>query len=210
MSVAPHIDDDDAETAVMSRPAFLPPVSGTCVSVAHSEPPHDTIADTPSAWSRACAFAGAVLRDWRERVRRARLSDRLPQLPPPRSVRATWVSAGAIRHDERGEVLLLEIMRAPPTYQRAAVYVANYASALRKLGSDAYAEGLAHFALSRMRPDADGFVSFARLRDILCDMSVSRTLVPALLRLEKAGIVIIEKTQEAPPLPDRVQLRIPL
>ncbi|TKD09649.1 hypothetical protein [Polyangium fumosum] len=201
--------DDDAATTVMARPA-LPPQSGTRVSTAHSEPPGDPLADLPSAWSRARAFAGAVLRDWRERVRRARLSDRLPPLPPPRSARATWVSAGAIRHDERGELLLLEIMRAPPTYQRAAVYVANYAAALRKLGSEAYAEGLAHFVLSRMRPDADGFVSFARLRDILCDMSVSRTLVPALLRLEKAGIVIIERTQEAPSLPDRVQLRIPL
>ena len=167
MSVAPHMDDnDDIETAVMGRPALLPPASGTRVSVAHSEPPRDTIMDPPSVWSRARAFAGAVLRDCRERIRKARLSDRLPPLPPPRSARATWVSAGAIRHDERGELLLLEIMRAPPTYQRAAVYVANYASAHRKLGGDAYAEGLAHFALSRMRPDADGFVSFARLRDI--------------------------------------------
>ncbi|MDC3959513.1 hypothetical protein [Polyangium jinanense] len=101
-------------------------------------------------------------------------------------------------------------MRAAPAYQRAAVYVANYATALRKHGSEAYAEGVVHYALSRMRADADGFVSFTRLRDILCDMSGSGTLVPALLRLEEAGVIAITRTQEAPPLPDRVQLRIPL
>ncbi|MDC3987312.1 hypothetical protein [Polyangium jinanense] len=101
-------------------------------------------------------------------------------------------------------------MRADPAYQRASVYVANYAASLRKHGTEAYAEGVVHFALSRIRPDADGFVSFARLRDILCDVSVSGLLVPALDRLEKAGIVNIERIPEAPSLPNRVQLRIPL
>ncbi len=201
--------DDDAATTVMNRPA-LPPQSGTRVSVAHSEPSRDTFADPPSAWRRARAFAGAVLRDVRERFRRARLSDRLPPPPPPRSARATRVSAGAVGHEERGELLLLEIMRADPAYQLAAVYVANYATALRKHGSEAYAEGVIHYALSRMLPDADGFVSFARLRDILCDTPVSGTLAPALLRLEKAGIVTVKRTEEAPSLPHRVQLRIPL
>ncbi|MDI3284799.1 hypothetical protein [Polyangium sp. 15x6] len=101
-------------------------------------------------------------------------------------------------------------MRSAPDYQRAAVDVANYATALRKHGREAYAEGVVHYALSRMRPDADGFISFVRLRDILCDMSVSGTLVPALIRLEKAGVVAIERTQETPSLPHRVQLRISL
>lgn len=201
--------DDDAATSVMDRPA-LPPESGTRVSVAYSEPPRDTIADPPSAWSRARAFAGAVWRDLRERLRRARLSDRLPPVPPPRSARATRVSAGAIGHDERGELLLLEIMRADPEYQRASVYVANYAAALRSRGSEAYAEGIVHFVLSRMRPDADGYVSFAELRDILCDVSASGALVSALLRLEKTGVVKIERMPESPSLPNRVQLRIPL
>ncbi|MDC3958928.1 hypothetical protein [Polyangium jinanense] len=201
--------DDDAETTVMDRPA-LPPRSGVRASTVHPEPVRDTFVDPPSAWSRARAFAGALPHDWRERIRRARLSDRLPPLPPPRSTRATRVSAGAVGHDERGELLLLEIMRADPAYQRAAVYVANYATALRKHGNEAYAEGLVHYALSRMRPDAEGFVSFARLRDILCEMSVSGTLVPALLRLEKSGVVTITRTEETPSLPHRVQLRIPL
>ncbi|TKC98290.1 hypothetical protein [Polyangium fumosum] len=113
-------------------------------------------------------------------------------------------------HDERGEMVLLEIMRAAPAYQHAAVYVANYAIALRSRGSEAYAEGVVHYALSRMLPDADGYVSFGRLRDILCDVSVSGALVPGLLRLEKAGVVCIERTEESPSLPQRVQLRIPL
>ncbi|TKD09149.1 hypothetical protein [Polyangium fumosum] len=209
MSAAPDMDDDDAATTVMDR-AALPPASGMRVSVAHSEPPRDTIADPPSLWKRARAFAGAVWREWRERVRKARLSDRLPPPPPPRSARATQVSAGAVGHDERGELLLLEILRAAPAYQHAAVYVASYGTALRNRGSEAYAEGIVHYALSRMRPDADGYVSFARLRDILCDVSASGALVSALLRLEKAGVVDIQRTEEAPKVPHRVQLRIPL
>ncbi|WP_272426627.1 hypothetical protein [Polyangium jinanense] len=154
-----------------------------------------------------------MVRQIRERFHKPRLADRLPPLPPPRSARATQVSAGAVGHDDRGELLLLELMRADPAYQSAAIYIANYALALRKLGSNAYAEGLVHYTLSRMRADADGFVSFARLRDILCEMSVSGTLVPALLRLEKAGIVAIKGSTSvgaAAPLPDRVQLRVPL
>ena len=107
-------------------------------------------------------------------------------------------------------MLLLEILRADPAYQRAAVYVANYAIALREQGREAFADGFVHYTLSRMRADAEGFVPFARLRDILCDMSATGALVPALLRLEKAGVVTIERTPEVPSMPHRVQLRIHL
>ncbi|MRG98156.1 hypothetical protein [Polyangium spumosum] len=200
--------DDDAATTVMDRSA-LPPQSGTRMSVAHSEPPRDTIVDRPSSWSLARAFVGALVLRIRERFRKARLSDRLPPLPPPRSARATRVSAGAVAHDERGELLLLELMRVDAAYQDAAIYVANYAGALRRLGDDAYAEGLLHFALSRMRADADGFVSVARLRDRLPELSYSGALVPALLRLQGGGIVSLTSSEGAS-RPDRVQLRIPL
>ena len=203
--------DDDAATTVMDRSA-LPPQSGTRMSVAHSEPPRDTIVDPPSSWSRARAFVGALVLRVRERFRKARLSDRLPPLPPPRSARATRVSAGAVGHDERGEQLLLELMRVDSVYQDAAIYVVNYAAALRKLGEDAYAEGLVHFALSRMRADADGFVSVARLRDRLPELTYSGALVPALLRLQRSGLVSLTSSTslEAASRPDRVQLRIPL
>ncbi|MDI3286663.1 hypothetical protein [Polyangium sp. 15x6] len=209
MRAAPHMamDDDDVATTVMTRFA-LPPQSGTRPSLAHSEPPRDSVVDTPSAWSRAHAALGAALRSVRERFRKARLADRLPPLPPPRSMTATRVSVGAVAHDERGEQLLLDIMRAARPYQDAAVYVANYAAVLRKLGDDAYAEGLLHFALSRMRPDAEGFVSIARLRDRLPELSYSGTLVSALTRLEAAGIVALTGTTEGGTT--RVLLRVPL
>ncbi|MDI1434910.1 hypothetical protein [Polyangium sorediatum] len=111
-------------------------------------------------------------------------------------------------HDERGEQVLLDIMRAARPYQDAAVYVANYAIALRKLGDDAHAEGIVHFALSRMRPDNDGCVSIARLRDRLSDLSYSGTLAPALTRLSAAGIVTLMATEDG--AAPRVRLRIPL
>ncbi|MDI1436580.1 hypothetical protein [Polyangium sorediatum] len=207
MSAAPYMDEDDVATTLMDRSA-RPPQSGTRPSVAHSEPPRDTVVDAPSAWSRAHAALGAAFRSVRERFRKARLSDRLPPLPPPRSMTATHVSVGAVAHDERGEQLLLDIMRAARPYQDAAVYVANYAVVLRRLGDDAYAEGLVHFALSRMRPDAEGFVVIARLRDRLPELSYSGTLVPALTRLEGAGIVALTGTTEGGLT--RVLLRVPL
>ena len=204
------MEDDDAATTVMER-AALPPASGTRVSVAHSEPPRDTVVDPLPPWTRARAALGAAFRYLGQPFRKRRLSDRLPPLPPPRSARATQVSMGTVAHDERGEQLLLDIMRADPAYQDAAVYIAHYALALRKLGGPAYAEGLLHLALSRMRPDDDGFVSIARLRDRLPDLSYSGTLLPALRRLEAAGIVAITATaDDATPRPDRVQLRVAL
>ncbi|TKC93700.1 hypothetical protein [Polyangium fumosum] len=114
--------------------------------------------------------------------------------------------AAGVAHDERGELLLLDLMRAEPAFQKAAIHVAYYACELRKLGEDAHDEGLVHFALSRMRVDSDGFVSIARLRDRLPNLSFSGALVPALLRLEKAGIVSL--TIEDHARPERVQLRL--
>jgi len=212
MGAASQMDDEEeAATTVMDR-GGLPPESGMRVSVAHSEPQRDTIVDPPSGWMRLRVAVGEWVTELRERFRRPRLSDRLPPLPPPRSARATRVSMGAIAHDERGEVLFLEIMRASPSYQRAAIVVANYALALRKFGDDEdYVDGLVHLALSRMRADADGFVSFARLRDVLCELSVAGTLIPALLRLEEAGIVTLTMSADAAPARiERIQLRIPL
>ncbi|MRG97823.1 hypothetical protein [Polyangium spumosum] len=207
MSAAPNMDDDDAATTIMARSA-LPPASGTRVSVAHSEPPRDTVVDPLSPWSRARAALGAAFRRFAQRFRRSRLSDRLPPLPSARSMRATQISMGVVAHDERGEQVLLDIVRAARPYQDAAVYVANYAIALRKLGDDAHVEGLVHFALSRMRPDADGFVSVARLRDRLSDLSYAGTLAPALTRLEAAGIITLTVTDDG--AAPRVRLRVPL
>ncbi|MDC3959821.1 hypothetical protein [Polyangium jinanense] len=116
-------------------------------------------------------------------------------------------AVGVVPYDQRGEQLLLDIVRADPIYQEAAIRVAYYACALRKQGADAHVEGLLHFALLRMRVDNNGFVSVARLRDRLPEISFSGALVPALLRLERAGIVSLLPDHARP---ERVQLRVPL
>ncbi|MDI1444871.1 hypothetical protein [Polyangium sp. 6x1] len=198
--------DDDAATTEMDRSAY-PPQSGTGMSAAHSEPPRDTIVDRPSAWNLARVFVGCFVSRIRGCFRKVRLSDCLP----PRSARATHASAGAVDHDERGELLLLELMRVDSAYQDAAICVVHYAAVLRRLGDDAYTEGLVHFAISRMPPDAEGFVSVARLRDRLPELSYSGELVPALLRLQSGRVVSLSSTNQGPgSRPERVQLRIPV
>jgi hypothetical protein len=83
--------------------------------------------------------------------------------------------------------------------------VARYGIALRRLGDNAYAEGLVHFVLSRIRLDKDGTVAVTRLRDILCDVPFSGVLVPALRRLEGHGIVSLIGSSSGQR--DRVELR---
>jgi hypothetical protein len=180
----------------------------------------DTLVDptcVPSRWARFRAFFDRFLDKLIEAIREPRLSDRLPPPPAPRSF-GTGRSSGTFCGDERGELMLLEILRAPRAYQLGAIDVARYAVALGRLGDEAYAEGLVHFVLSRMHPDRDGAIPLTRLRDILCDMPFTRVLVPALLRLEASEIVhLVSTTSEgAPSEPGsgprfaRVELRIPL
>jgi hypothetical protein len=193
---AESCDPDEQETTVLARP----PASGVHPSLAPDA--------RPSGWARIRAFFERFA-DWvSEAVREPRLSDRLPPIPVPRPASATQISAGAVARDERGELLLLEILRAPHTYQLGAVDVARYGMALRRLGDDAYAEGVVHFVLSRIRPDRDGTVAITRLRDILCDMPFSGVLVPALRRLEGHGIVSL--TWSSSGQLDRIELRVQL
>jgi hypothetical protein len=180
----------------------------------------DTLVDltcVPSRWARFRGLVDRFLDKLMEVIREPRLSDRLPPPPTPRAFGTGRVS-GSFGGDERGELMLLEIMRAPKTYQLGAIDVARYAVALARLGEAAYAEGVVHFVLSRMRPDRDGAIPLSRLRDILCDMPFTRVLVPALLRLEAAEIVHLVSTasEDAPAEPgsgprfSRVELRVPL
>jgi len=186
----------------------------------HEPPVRDTIVDpacAPSRWARLRAFVDRFLDKLLEVVREPRLVDRLPPPPMPRSIGSARTS-GTFGGDERGELMLLEILRAPRAYRIGAIDVARYAVALGRLGESAYAEGVVHFVLSRMRPDKDGTIPLARIRDILCDMPFSRVLLPALLRLESADIVALIEASEhdAPTSPtfgtrfSRVELRIPL
>ncbi|MDC3960696.1 hypothetical protein [Polyangium jinanense] len=183
--------DDDAATTVMDCSA-LPPQSGTRMSLAHSEPPRDTIMDTkcgPSRWDRFWAFLGRKADSFLNAFREPPLSTLLPPVPPNRLPRETRVSAGTMLGDDRWEFLLIELLRAPPHYQRAAREVVKYAVGLRQLGEEAYIDGLVHLVLSRQREDADGTISIGRLRDILRDMSFSDSLMPALRRLDDEGTI---------------------
>ena len=188
MSAAPMLDDDDAETQVLSR-ASRGPASGTRPSLPEAR---DTIVDAkcgPSWWARFCAFIGRKADSFLNAFRDPPLSTVLPPIPPHRSPRETRVSAGTMLGDERWEFVLIELLRAPPQYQRAAREVIKYAVGLRQLGDEAYIDGLVHLVLSRQREDADGTISIGRLRDILCDVSFSGTLMPALRRLDEEGTI---------------------
>ncbi|WP_281320604.1 hypothetical protein [Polyangium sp. y55x31] len=99
------------------------------------------------------------------------------------------MSARTMLGDDRWELLLIELLRAPLHYQRTAREVITYAVDLRQLGDEVYTDGLVHFVLSRQREDADGTISIGRLRDALCDISFSGTLMPALRRLDEEGTI---------------------
>jgi len=50
-------------------------------------------------------------------------------------------------------------------------------------------------ALSRLRPDKDGRVSVARLREKLPHVPYERMILPALIRLEEQGVVTLVQTR---------------
>jgi hypothetical protein len=146
-------------------------------------------AEAPSIWARVRAGLGKFSDAFFDAFGEPRLSDRLPPIP---LVRAAGVTrSGTVSREERGELLLLGILRAPHAYQLAALLVARRAIAVRGFGEDAYAELVVHFALSRMRPDEDGTIPITRVRETLPDASFLGTVLPALKRLEERGYVVL-------------------
>lgn len=163
-------------------------------------PVRDTLVDSPpSRWQRMRAAASDFWSSIRERFEDRRLCDHLPPVPAPRPPQSARVPTGSLTDEERCERMLLEIMRAPPEYVRAAIIIGHATQNLRRLGNEVYADGFVHFALSRMSPDEDGTVPITRLRETLAHMGFARTLLPALLRLEKQGIVeLVTDRDDAP------------
>ncbi|MDC0747509.1 hypothetical protein [Polyangium mundeleinium] len=146
-----------------------------------------------------------------------RVSERLPPVPPPRSREVTGVSFGNIADHEHGEFLLLEVVLAAPLYQRAAIEVAREALAARREGEAAYTNFVTHLALSRLRPDKDGRVSVARLREKLPHLPYERMILPALVRLEEQGVVMLVQARTGDPMAEilregvtHVELRVPV
>ena len=146
-----------------------------------------------------------------------RVSERLPPVPPPRSREVTGISFGNIADNEHGEFLLLEVVLAAPLYQRAAIEVAREALAARSEGEAAYTNFVTHLALSRLRPDKDGWVSVARLREKLPHLPYERMILPALIRLEEQGVVTLVQTRTGDPTAEilregitHVELRVPV
>ncbi|MDI1447233.1 hypothetical protein [Polyangium sp. 6x1] len=129
-----------------------------------------------------------------------RVSERLPPVPPPRSSEVTGVSFGNVADHEHGEFLLFEVVLAAPLYQRAAIEVAREALAARREGEAAYTNFVIHLALSRLRPDKDGRVSVARLREKLPHLPYERVILPALIRLEEQGVVTLVQKRTGDPM----------
>lgn len=176
------------------------PESGVVSRSSIPETVRDPIVAPPSRWARFWALVDNFFRHVAELWREPTLSDRLPPIPQP-------------GQSDSGELLLINILRAPPAYQRATLLVARYGVELRRLGDNAYAEGLVHFVLSRMRADNDGRIPLVRLRDILSGVPVSGVLVPALRRLEGHEILTLVSTSSDAPSSlgfDAIELHTPL
>lgn len=206
-------NDDDAVTQVLVR---LPAVNVASDDAIAATPADSRIQDRPTlpeAMARdtivdsAPAPALARLGDWLCSVGRSflnafvrpRLSDHLPPLPPRHGSETTQLSAGVMSDEERGERLLLDVMRAPEQYVAAAILIAKATQALHRGGDPLFATGVVAFALSRMHPDANGTVSIRRLRERLRDMPFARNLTDALLRLEEEGVVALESRDDDAP-----------
>ena len=126
-----------------------------------------------------------------ERWRRPTLSDHLPPLPEADSMESTTVSPRAGRRTGQYEQLLMDVLLAPPEYAYGAILMGRASQNLRKHGEHVFAEGVVHFALSRMRADADGTVLLSRLLAMVDGLSLPKGITPVLLRLEGAGLIEI-------------------
>ncbi|MRG98574.1 hypothetical protein [Polyangium spumosum] len=147
----------------------------------------------------------------------SRVSERLPPVPPPRSQEVTRLSLGNLADQGHGEFLLLEVVLADPLYQRAAIEVAREALAARREGEAAYTAFVVHLALSRLRPDRDGRISTARLREKLPHLPYEGAIRPALVRLEEQGVVTLVQARTGDPMAEilregitHVELRVPV
>jgi hypothetical protein len=110
-------------------------------------------------------------------TRDPRLGDHLPPIPQPPVRVSTLVCEGGIAERERGERLLLEVLRAPPEYLHGLADVAHWAMQLR--GQAALDDALVHLAVARLRPDQHGEIPIAwieRKLDFLPSYRLTRAL----------------------------------
>jgi hypothetical protein len=114
--------------------------------------------------------------------------------------------------------MLLAVLLSSPQYQHAAIEVARRAISIQEDGGEHYRDFLVQFALSRLRPDAQGRIAITRLRDLLPSLAFGRDLAPALIRLEEQGIVLlILDTRGGDPMTEilrsnitHIELRVPV
>lgn len=203
---ATDIDEDAAETLVMSRKALPnaakpdpPPESGIVTS---SKPPESVVIEqpkpkapdpAPSLWQRFANTVDRCVASFSEVFFGALppLSEALPNVPSFRPRQGTIISADAVADDEQGERMLMALLRASPKYQIAAIAVARRALVMRDDGPDAYLDFLVHFAISRIPPNKNGQIGVERLRDMLPHKIYSRDILPALVRLKERGLVVL-------------------
>ncbi|UQA57031.1 hypothetical protein [Polyangium aurulentum] len=169
------MDIDGETTLVMQRPA----------------------AKGPSSWARRSW--GAFVRgfwafvDWSHRE--PRLGDHLPPIPERPARVTTLVCEGGIAERERGERLLLEVLRAPPEYLHALADVAHWAMQLQGRGLAALDGAIVYLAVARTRPDKNGEIPIRWIEQKL-ETLPSYRLTQALGRLEAEGAIELLPARE--------------
>jgi hypothetical protein len=89
-------------------------------------------------------------------ARDPRLEDHLPPIPEPPARVTTLVCEGGVAESERGERLLIEVLRAPPEYLHALADVVAWARGLQGCSEADRDEALVRLAVARIRPDQHG------------------------------------------------------
>ncbi|UQA61837.1 hypothetical protein [Polyangium aurulentum] len=140
-----------------------------------------------------------------------RLSDYLPPIPERVAREDTLVSQGGIAHAERGERLLLDVVRAPPEYLRGVAAAVEYAERWHEQGPLALENGIVHLAISRISPDRHGEIPICWIERKLEGVP-SFIVGRALRHLARDGAIVLLPAREGDVGAHlgRVQLRRPL
>jgi len=169
-------DIDGETTLLMRRPAAWQP-------------------KRPSAARRVCSQIIGGLWSFIDSFRDPRLDDYLPPVPDRPAREDTLVCEGGIPQAERGERLLLEIVRVPPEYLRGVAALVEYAEHWHERGPIAVEDGLVHLALSRIRPDHHGEIPISWLERKLEGVP-SYVVTRALRRLAQDGAIEVLPARE--------------
>jgi hypothetical protein len=173
--------EDEATTVFLDRPTL--PNSAPPAPLEDQRPTLPDPSCVPPAPEEAQAPWWRRVGLWlRQRLHPVPVAPDLPPLPPPFPP-GTLLSQESFVRLSMAEELLHLLWRFPPEHLRAVLRLGAHIVNVQALGPEAMLEAHVHFVLSRLRTDADGTISLARLRDRV--VGYPRAAVDqALLRLE--------------------------